>query len=116
MDNRVLATRDTRGFALGFEPKKELKYVDDRILRGLQPSTVDLLIRSPSLDIALKDHTYSNGLDERLPRSLKQGLAVRVVVRDPWDGFGRKRSAAVKLEFGLSSPAADVGDEIEATR
>lgn len=116
VDTRVM-TSDKRGFSIGIEPAYVMKkYVDNRILSGLQPSTVDLLVGLQSIDIALESDHHSYRFDENLPRFLKMDISIRVVVGDGWHANGRQWGAAMKLQYGLSRSVADVRDEREASR
>lgn len=114
VDNRLME-RDARGFSIGIEPEDVKKYIDTRILSGLQQSTVDMLVGLQSLDIAMEDHVYTFGFDENSPRFLNKNLSIRVVVRDGWNCFKRNRKAAIQSEFGLARSVVDVKDEHEAS-
>lgn len=107
----------TRGLSLGIKPSVERKYIDNTILCGLKPSTVELLVGLESLDIALENVQWGcNRFDHRLPRFLKQGLTIRVLARDGVHEYDRHRDMAAKLEWGLAKSTADVKNDAEALK
>jgi hypothetical protein len=96
----------SEGLAYGFQLSTEKKYVDCRILDGLRPSTIKLLVGLQSLDVSLEDHDHRRGLHELVPRFVKEDLRIRVVVVDDV-GFDVRDRTAGKLELEFSKPAPE---------